>query len=495
MRKRLFLIVVLALALVLLFTCSSCRKKNTSLDKFEQLVLSTSASENDGEAFASAIYVVIPSKASFELSSRAKALAETLSEKTGIETFLKYDSEPTVDGTFELLLGYTSRLISIENLGDLRDDDYICRYDRGCIVLGGKSESATIAALQRFESDILPGASHAAIMSENAHFEVYGEYEVEKPTLNGYPIYEYTILYSEKSYEIADLLQRCVQEKLGYTLSAVSIESYDSQDGRCISLVLDDSLGSAARIDCKDGDIVLSAPDLCGLSLSAATFTSELCEAVSNGTAQVTVEDSRALDYRKSGIDIAFGFADNSGGSDISFLLGLAEAIRKTDSAIICFYPTDKSLADDIILNCPTTRTPLTFDLGNGKCLPVLYNTADFSSLTAEQHDGTVWISAMAKDGKSWSIRIDDNSGEDIIYHSDEILLLSGTRLEDGKIDVLASATYGGNENLIYSESALCIKSETVAEYSDQNSYYGILSTELVEKYHESYVALKDALK
>ncbi len=495
MRKRLFLIVVLALALVLLFTCSSCRKKNTSLDKFEQLVLSTSASEDDGEAFASAIYVVIPSKASFELSSRAKALAETLSEKTGIETFLKYDSEPTVDGTFELLLGYTSRLISIENLGDLRDDDYICRYDRGCIVLGGKSESATIAALERFESNILPGASHAAIMSENAHFEVYGEYELEELTLNGYPIYEYTILYSEESCEIAELLQRYVREKTGYTLFANPNESNDAQAGRCISLALDDSLGSAARIDCKDGDIVLSAPDLCGLSLSAATFTSELCEALSNGISQVTIEDSRALDYSKSSIDIAFGFANTSGEPDISFLLSLAEAIRKTDSSIICFYPTDKSLAGDIILNCPTTRTALTLDIGNGKCLPVLYNTADFSSVTAEQHDGTVWISAVATDGKSWKVRIDDNSGEDIIYHSDEILLLSGTRLGDGKIDVLASATYGGIENLVYSESALCTESETVAEYSNQNRYYGILSTELVEKYHESYVALKDALK
>jgi hypothetical protein len=152
-------------------------------------------------------------------------------------------------------------------------------------------------------------------------------------------------------------------------------------------------------------------------------------------------------------------------------------------------------LAGDIILNCPTTRTALTLDVGNGKCLPVLYNTADFSSLTAEQHDGTVWITAVATDGKSWKVRIDDNSGEDIIYHSDEILLLSGTRLGDGKIDVLASATYGGIENLVYSESALCTESETVAEYSNQNRYYGILSTELVEKYHESYVALKDALK
>jgi hypothetical protein len=495
MRKRLFLILVLALALVLLFTCSSCRKKNTSLDKFEQLILSTSASEENGEAFASAIYVVIPSKASVELSSRAKALADTLSEKTGIETFLKYDSEPTVDGTFELLLGYTSRLISIENLGDLRDDDYICRYDRGCIVLGGKSESATIAALERFESDILPGASHAAIMSENANFEVYGEYELEELTINGYPIYEYTILYSEESCEIAELLQRYVREKTGYTLSANPNESNDAQAGRCISLALDDSLGSAARIDCKNGDIVLSAPDLCGLSLSAAIFTSELCEALSNGTSQVTIEDSRALDYSKSGIDIAFGFANTSGEPDISFLLSLAEAIRKTDSSIICFYPTDKSLAGDINLNCPTTRTALTLDVGNGKCLPVLYNTADFSSLTAEQHDGTVWITAVATDGKSWKVRIDDNSGEDIIYHSDEILLLSGTRLGDGKIDVLASATYGGIENLVYSESALCTESETVAEYSNQNRYYGILSTELVEKYHESYVALKDALK
>ena len=108
-------------------------------------------------------------------------------------------------------------------------------------------------------------------------------------------------------------------------------------------------------------------------------------------------------------------------------------------------------------------------------------------------------MGAVASDKKSWRIRIDDRSGENITYHGDEILLLSGTRLGDGSIDVISRVTYGTTsnkiENLIYSESVECTSSKTVGRYSRQESYYGMLSTELVEKYHESYVALQNALK
>ena len=170
MKKYLLLIAVLTMILALAFLFTACRKEESGLDEFEQLILSTSSPEENGEAFTNAIYVVIPHDSGFMLAERAKILADDISDKTGIKTFLKYDSEPTVDGTFELLVGYTSRLISKENIEPLRDEDYICRYDRGSIVLGGKSERSTLAAIQKFNDDILPGASYAALMSENAHF-------------------------------------------------------------------------------------------------------------------------------------------------------------------------------------------------------------------------------------------------------------------------------------------------------------------------------------
>ena len=484
------------LALCFLTSCASC-KDDGGLDKFEQLIVSTSPPEDDGEPFASAIYVVIPRSSGFELVARAQLLADAVSEKTGIATFLKYDSEQTVSGTFEILLGYTSRLVTKENFSALRQGDYICRYDRGYIVLGGRTESATIDAIDKFESDILPGASYAAIMSKDAHFEVYADHEIEEFTLNGYPIYEYTLAYCGESYEIADAISRYIREVSGYTISHKQKDSYDPQMSRCIWLLLDGE--GAASIAQKDGNIVLRASDLYGLSLAAATLTSHIGESALGASLKVNIEGNEELFYAKSELDLAFGFIDNEGKSDFNLLLALANAINNTHSDLLCFYPTKNSLVDDIEHNCPPTRTFMSVDLGNGISLPLMYRTAAYLSVTAERRDGTVWINAKDLGGKVWHVRIDEPTDDDVRYESDEILLLSDLRIGDGNIDRIATVEYGTLsdkiERLIYSESAACKKSETVAEYSKENSYFGILSLELVERYHEDFIILKDSLK
>jgi hypothetical protein len=495
--KRICLTLIFALLLLcLLSSCSSCKKDDGGLDKFEQLIVSTDSPENEGEAFADAAYVVVSHSAGFELVSRAVALADALTAKTGIATFLKYDSEPTVSGTFEILLGYTTRLVAKENLTGLRDGDYICRYDRGYIVLGGRTESATLAALDKFEAEILPGASYAAIMSKDAHFEVMGEYPIDELTINGYPIHEYTIVYDDAAVEIADAMARYVKVNSGFTLSCVQLKNYDEKDGKSIRLVIDDKNSETVMTVADDGSVTISAPDCFGLSFAATSLAEELFANVSGKVSNAIFDSREVFDCGAHELDIAFGFADNTGNLNINLLLNLSEAIRLTDSELICFYPTKSSIAKDIVLNCPSTRTALKVDVGNGKTLPILYTTDRFSSVTTEQRDGTVWIKAASKDGKEWCVRIDDCSDDPIKYHSDEILLLSGTRLGDGKIDLLAMATYGTSgqkiENRIYSESAACTKSATVAELSKQNSYFGIFSMHLIEKYHESFIALKD---
>ena len=491
--RTLILLLTLVLALCTAVGCSD--KKNDNLDKFDQLLLSTDDPVADGDAFASAIYVVIPRQAGFNLSACARGLVDAIASKTGIETFLKYDYEPTADDSFELLVGYTSRLISQENLSTLRDDDYICRYDRGCIVLGGKSDEATIAAIERFAKDILPGASYAALMSEYAHFESYGDYPVDELTLNGFPIYEYTVAYCSESYEIADLICESIKNSSGYMLTSDVSESYDPQSNRRIWLLLDSTLGEEASISAENGNIILSASDLCGLSLAASTFTSRLVNADSG----VTFEGSTVLDYSQSSIDVAFGFLDNTGNLDVELFVTLSEAIAKIESSIVCFYPLRSALAQHVELSRRNDHTALMVDLGDGMSLPILYKTSAFSSVSTERRDGSVWINATAADGKLWRIRIEDGSDEPIIYNSNEILLLSGSHLGDGLIDRIATVSYGNSfnktENTIYSESADCIKSETVAELSKEKCYFGIFSVDLVEKYHESFINLKETLK
>lgn len=500
MKNKVFIIITILLAIGLLSSCSSCNDDG-GLDKFEQLIVSTSSPEENREPFADAAYVVVPQNAGVELVSRAVSLAAALTEKTGVATFLKYDSEPTVSGTFEILLGYTSRLLSKENLGGLRDRDYICRYDRGCIILGGRTESATLEAIDKFESDILPGASYAAIMSKDAHFEVYAEPGDGEFSLNGHPIYEYTVAYCAESYEIAELLVRYLEERSGCALSYSQKQAYDPQTSKCIWLLLDDAGDGATGISAKDGNIVLSAPDLRGLSFAAATLLSEIGDELAASSTELTVEGSRILESTEANaeVGISFGFAGSSGEVTLDFLMDLADAINSAEDGLVCFCPVENSLAEDIRLNCPVSRTALIVEVGDGKSLPVLYRTSAFSSVSAERRDGTVRINAVTKDGRELCIRIDDHSGEPIAYEGGEILLLSGTRLGDGGVELVATAEYGSFservERRIYSDSVVCTDSETVAEYSDEYRYYGMLSVCLAEKYHESFIILKDTLK
>ena len=497
MKRYLFLIIMLLLALCLLTSCASC--KDDGLDRFEQLIVSTSSPEDNGEAFASAIYVVIPRSSGFELAARAQLLADAVAEKTGIATFLKYDSEQTVEGTFEILVGYTSRLVTKENFYTLRDGDYICRYDRGYIILGGRTEKATIEAIDKFESDILPGASYAAIMSKDAHFEVYAEHGIDEFTLNGYPIYEYTVAYCEESYEIAEVISKYVKKYSGYTLSGKQKATYDPQMSRCIWLVLDPTGDNAASIAARDGNIVLSAPDLCGLSLAAAAFTSQLGEELSNSSAHVQIEGNIVLSYATREVDISFGFVDNTGKKDFSLLMAIADSVNMSKSELMCFYPAKNSLVEYVERNCPTTHTYLAVDVENDMTVPVLYNSSAFSSVSTERRDGSVWVNATANDGKTWRVRIYDGSKKGVFYHSDEIFVLSDLRLGDGNIDRIATVKYGPQsekiERLFYCETAVCTKSETVVEYSASESYCGMLSLEMIERYHESFIILKDALK
>ena len=199
--KKLFLFTVFVLICAL--TLCSCAKKTDNLDEFEQLLLSTSDGESENEAFAKLLYVIIPKDCSPDVTARATALAEAIEQKTGIETILKYDNVE-VDkgqGIIEILVGKTSRLYSSELTRALRIDDYICKYERGSVVIGALSDEATLAAIDRFEADVLPGASRSYFMSESTKIEYFGEYEFDSVRLNGYDIREYNICYnSEKEY-------------------------------------------------------------------------------------------------------------------------------------------------------------------------------------------------------------------------------------------------------------------------------------------------------
>ena len=159
--KILRFISLLTLVFLMLPLCFSCGKDDALDDIFEKMTFYTNDVSLGETAFTEHIYVVIPKECSGELSLKARELVDKLKEQTGIIVTLKYDNEfnSNPKSSCEILVGGTDRLASKNALDVLKNDEYLCRWDNGAIVICGRSEQATVDALSRFITDILPTSS------------------------------------------------------------------------------------------------------------------------------------------------------------------------------------------------------------------------------------------------------------------------------------------------------------------------------------------------
>ena len=89
--KRIFAAFLLASILFVALGCGGVKNK----ELFEQLLADSGESE-PYEPYASKVYVIISQNASAELSTRARALADLITEKTKVQTVLKYDNERSI---------------------------------------------------------------------------------------------------------------------------------------------------------------------------------------------------------------------------------------------------------------------------------------------------------------------------------------------------------------------------------------------------------------
>ena len=189
-RCRITVMTAIVVVCALIFL-SGCDNGDSGLDDFKQLLSDSAESEESTEkSFAEKVYLIIPRDCSPELSSAAAELAVDITERTDVETVVKYDNESIMlyKNDLQILIGATDRLISREAIEPLRVADYICRWDRGVIVLGGRHDDATVEAIEKFRETVLCGATAEFIMSEDAHFEKIDEYELDSIKLNGYDL-------------------------------------------------------------------------------------------------------------------------------------------------------------------------------------------------------------------------------------------------------------------------------------------------------------------
>ena len=199
--------------LCLLFTLLSCR---TDSDLPTLHSLSNSEGEDFGTPIAEYYTLVLPAEAGEALAARAKELAEAIAQKTGVPTEVIYDYEtiPKRNNARLILLGNTKFSLSSLYLSNLRRDDYVCVLDDTTLILGGKSDGATLAAIDRFWHEVLPYADAEILINHDRFFTVRASYEIKSVTLNGYSLAVYTLVYPSKDENAEKLIAYALREVL-----------------------------------------------------------------------------------------------------------------------------------------------------------------------------------------------------------------------------------------------------------------------------------------
>ncbi len=290
--KKLYRIAAIICLICTLFLFFGCNRTSAD-DIYEQLLRATEETNETAEPFAERIYIIIPQTCSGELSLRVGALSEKIRQKTGIDTVVKYDHEKLTlrSGEVEMLIGMTCRTESAEAFALLRSGDYICRWERGKIIIGGRYEEATVSALDAFEQNVLTGASPASLMGKNVDIKNKKEYELSAVTLNGYDLYDFTIVYAEGEgceAQMAETIRRMISAKSGYWPEILPASKISSIKEKIISvgdaLLENDKAPQGAFIEPNGNNITVYGENEYALSVAVESFLSSLLKKQPDGT-------------------------------------------------------------------------------------------------------------------------------------------------------------------------------------------------------------------
>lgn len=278
--------------------------------------------------------IILPSDATSELAIAVRAMAEKMAEKTQSEVTVRYEHEEDADKGehTKVLIGWLEDNNS--EMRELKKNDYLCKWSEdGAVVLGGRSEEATLCAIARFSEEILPAASKLTLMHTDAGFSFFDEYAVESFSFNGFDLQEYRIVFDGKEGSSMQLLARWLQDEIarqsGYYLSVVPKNAFDG-NGRSFFLTVDaeqSAVGQASLLLGENG-IVLCSDQVYGVSVAVRELAERLKESILSGVAAYEFSQNRILLYESVGADMAFLLAEDSLG-DVDSIYSILDPILK----------------------------------------------------------------------------------------------------------------------------------------------------------------------
>ncbi len=292
--------------------------------------------------------LIVPSDASPELIESARKLSREFAERFGITSSVYFDNEPVLSSknTIYIFLGNTSYDLSRSKTARLKIDDYVCTSVGDDIILGGKSSSATVAAIERFISEVLPVFDLQNGLSEEDRFEYRGEYLYTNITVNGYSLDDYTIAYPSSALmrekEIAYALRERIAELCGaYPDILRDRETKASDRLICIGACFDDEI-TEAQIACHGSNIKLCGSSENLIAQSAQSFYEMLCS-----SQELDINGHIPTEAISSEITFMTVFPNKiDGEEDLSNVVNVCKEIDQKKPTLICFdFPSSFELS------------------------------------------------------------------------------------------------------------------------------------------------------
>lgn len=390
--KGRILLALFLLSCLLLCACSTSPSNSSALHEL-------GIGENESEASRAAFeqdYLVIPASAGSELTARARKFAQDLTAQTGIPASLYFDNEEFLvrEQTRLLLIGNVQNELAQAHLHNLRRDDYLCVMEGDTLILGGKGDSATIAAIDRFTEALLPYADTEILINNDQHFTVLAEYPLSAVTLNGFSIEDYRIVYPKDEslgeMAIASLLREKIADRCGFYLDILSDDLVEERVrvitvGNCWG----SSLPSAPGIYTTHSVITLFGSSNDALSDVTDAFVHLLFANENAGTASLTLTDPRPLSATVPSL-LAIGglFEESSTIESMLAISDLSAAVQTHQPAMLPISPASEHLLTTLTLSLSDYRC-LMHTESDGRMLPFFYRE-DILTLREEATMGSI---------------------------------------------------------------------------------------------------------
>ena len=386
---------VTVLALLLCLTAVSCSTR-TDPQTLSTLPSGT-VSEDPATPEVGYDYVIVPETASDVLVDRARALTNALSAQTGISSFFFFDNEtlPARENVRLILLGNTASALSQKHLHDLRRDDYLCAIDEGALILGGKSDAATVAAIDRFSSEILPYADAEILLNPDRQFLVRAEYPVESVTLNGFSLGDYRIVYPHQNTlgeaQVAAIMRDVLADRCGlYPEIVPDNGTFEHTRLITVGACFGNDTGSEPLVALRDTAIALDGATQNDLCVAAQTFCDYVLPDGAPREVVAVLSDPLPVDNTPHTTSSFIGLLCESNFANVIDIARLTGQLKQEGAAFAPFSPVDETTRLYLQLNLPEYAC-LSLSLADGRMIPLFYRE-DTLTLLEQKAVGTAHI-------------------------------------------------------------------------------------------------------